>query len=261
MKLHRIYAIILRYMYSFRHSYDRLADTFYWPTLDLLLWGITSAYFRSYIPGTSQILLIILSAILLWIIVWRGQYEITIGVLEELWNRNLVNIFVAPLKFSEWIMALITLGVIKAIMSFSFGLVVAFLLYKIKVFAFGFYLIPFALLLILTGWWVGFFIAGLILRYGSKIQTLAWTALWIISPFSAIYYPVSSLPDWAQKISLLIPTSYVFEGAREVINKGTLDLNKLYISFLLNLIYLALSLIFLRKSFNKVLQMGLVKVY
>lgn len=261
MKLHRIYAIILRFMYLFRHSYDRLADTFYWPTLDLLLWGITSSYLKSYIQGTPQIVSIILSGILLWIILWRGQYEITVGVLEDLWNRNLVNIFVAPLKFSEWIIALIALGIIKALMAFAFGLLVAFLLYKINVFAFGFYLIPFSLLLILTGWCVGFFVAGIILRYGSKIQTLAWTAPWIISPFSAIYYPVSALPDWAQKISLFVPTSYVFEGAREVIGKGTLDLNKLYISFFLNVIYLILSLIFLKKSFNKVLKNGLVKAY
>lgn len=261
MKLHRIYAIILRFMYLFRHSLDRLSDAFYWPTLDLLLWGVTSTYFRSYLPQTSQIVLTILGGILLWIIVWRGQYEITVGILEDLWNRNLVNIFVSPLKFSEWVISLITLGIIKAIISFSFGLLVAFILYKINIFAFGFYLIPFALLLILTGWWMGFFISGLILRYGSKIQTLAWTAPWIISPFSAIYYPVSSLPEWAQKVALFIPTSYVFEGAREVIQRGTLDPNKLYISFLLNIIYIALSLIFLKKSFNKVLQIGLVKIY
>lgn len=261
MKLHRIYAIILRFMYLFRHSLDRLSDAFYWPTLDLLLWGITSSYFRSYLPQTSQIVLIILGGILLWIIVWRGQYEITVGILEDLWNRNLVNIFVSPLKFSEWIISLVTLGIIKAIMSFSFGLLVAFVLYKIKIFSYGLYLIPLSLLLIMTGWWMGFFIAGLILRYGTKIQALAWTAPWIISPFSAIYYPVSSLPEWAQTVALLIPTSYVFEGAREVIEKGTLDPNKLYISFLLNAIYIVLSLIFLKKGFNKVLEIGLVKVY
>jgi len=261
MKLHRIYAIVLRFMYLFRHSLDRLSDAFYWPTLDLLLWGITSSYFRSYLPQTSQIVLIILGGILLWIIVWRGQYEITVGILEDLWNRNLVNIFVSPLKFSEWIVSLVTLGVIKAVMSFSFGLLVAFVLYKIKIFSYGFYLIPLSLLLIMTGWWMGFFIAGLILRYGTKIQALAWTAPWIIAPFSAIYYPVSSLPEWAQTIALLIPTSYVFEGAREVIEEGTLDPNKLYISFLLNAIYIVLSLIFLKNSFNKVLKIGLVKVY
>ncbi len=261
MKLHRIYAIILRFMYLFRHSLDRLSDAFYWPTLDLLLWGITSTYFRSYLPQTSQIVLIILGGILLWIIVWRGQYEITVGILEDLWNRNLVNIFVSPLKFSEWVISLVLLGIIKAIISFSFGLLVAFILYKINFFAFGFYLIPFALLLILTGWWMGFFIAGIILRYGTKIQTLAWTAPWIIAPFSAIYYPVSSLPNWAQNVALFIPTTYVFEGAREVIQRGTLDLNKIYISFILNIIYIVLSLIFLKKSFNRILEKGLVKVY
>lgn len=261
MKLHRIYSIILRNLFLFRHSYDRLTDAFYWPVLDLLLWGLTSTYFTKYSADVPQLIPIILSGILLWIIVWRGQYEITIGILEDLWNRNLVNIFVAPLKFSEWVTSLIIVGIIKAFLSFLFGAIVAFFLYEINILSYGFYLIPFALLLIMTGWAIGFLIAGIILRFGTKIQTLAWTTPWIFAPFSAIYYPVSILPDWAQKISALIPTSYIFEGMREIINTGKIDPTKIFISLALNLLYLVLSIYFLKKSFNKVLQKGLAKVY
>lgn len=261
MKLHRIYAIILRFMYLFRHSYDRLGDVFYWPILDLFLWGLTSVYFTRYATNIPQIILLILSGILLWIIVWRGQSEITVGILDDLWNKNLINIFISPLKFSEWIIALVTLGAIKAFLSFSFAVLVAYILYAINLLSYAFYIIPFALLLIMTGWSMGFFIAALILRYGTRIQTLAWIAPWIISPFSAIYYPVSALPDWAQKISNLIPTSYIFEGMREVINTGNLDLMKIIISLGLNIAYLMLSIYFLKSSFNKLLQRGLANLF
>jgi ABC-2 type transport system permease protein len=246
-----------------------MSDVFYWPTMDLLLWGLTSIYFKkqqsvSFPTGLgsgSQIVLMIISGILFWIIVWRGQYEITVNLLEELWSRNLINIFVSPLKFSEWIISVVIVGIIKAALSFSFAMIVAFILYKVKIFIYGFYLIPFALLLIMSGWWAGFLIAGLILRYGTKIQTFAWAAIVIISPFSAIYYPLSTLPLWAQKIAIIVPTSYIFEGGREILSKGSLDPTKLYISFFLNLIYLIIALIFVRKSFKKVLEKGLVKVY
>lgn len=261
MKLNRIYAVILRNLYSFRHSYDRLSDAFYWPILDLLLWGLTSVYITKYATSIPQIVLLILSGILLWIIVWRGQSEITVGILDDLWNKNLINLFVSPLKFSEWITALVTLGVIKAFLSFSFGVLVAYFLYAINLFPYAFYIIPFALLLIMTGWSMGFFIASLILRFGTRIQTLAWTAPWIISPFSAIYYPVSSLPEWAQIISGFIPTSYIFEGMREVINTGNLDPMKLFMSLTLNTAYLILSIYFLKSSFNKLLQKGLNKLF
>lgn len=268
MKLNRIYGMVLRYFYYFKHSLDRMSDVFYWPTMDLLLWGLTSIYFKKQQSATfsaglssSQIVLVIISGILLWIIVWRGQYEITVNLLEELWSRNLINIFVSPLKFSEWIASVVVVGIIKAILSFSFAAIVAFLLYKIKIFFYGFYLIPFALLLIMSGWWAGFLISGLILRYGTKVQTFAWAAIMLISPFSAIYYPLSTLPLWAQKIAIFVPTSYVFEAGREILNKGSLDPRKLYISFFLNLVYLIVALIFVRKSFDKVLEKGLVKVY
>lgn len=261
MKLHRIYGNLLRFIYLFKRSFDRLTDAFYWPTIDLLLWGLTSSYFKTFAPDAPQFVLIVVSGIVFWIIVWRGQYEISVNLLEELWNKNLVNLFVAPLKFSEWITSMLIIGVLKAILTFSFGLLVAFILYQAKIFFYGVYLIPFILLLIMTGWWVGFFVAGIILRYGSKLQTLAWSLVYVISPFSAIYYPLSTLPDWAQIIALFVPTSYIFEGSREVINTGHLDTNKLFVSFLLNLIYIILAIIFLKMSFKKALDKGLVKLF
>lgn len=261
MKLHRIYAILLRYLYLFKHSYNRITDSFYWPTIDLLLWGLTSIYFRSFAPDTSSFIIVIVSGILLWIIVWRGQYEISVNLLEEMWNKNLINIFVSPLKFTEWVTSLIILGFMKAFLSISFAALIAYLLYKVQIFFYGFYLIPFILLLLMSGWAVGFFVAGLILRLGSKIETFAWSFIMIFSPFSAIYYPVSILPGWAQTISAIVPTSYVFEGAREVIYKGTLDTNKIIISFALNLLYLTLAVIFFKRSFNIALNKGLAKLY
>lgn len=260
MKIHRIYAMVLRSMYLFKHSLDRLSDAFYWPAIDLFVWGITSIYFRSFIPKTSPIVLVLLSGILFWIIMWRAQYEIGVNLLEDLWNKNLINIFVSPLSFIEWIMSFIMLGLIKSAMSFPFAMLIAYLLYKIKIFFFGFYLIPFIILLLMCGWWIGLFTAGFILRFGSKVQTLAWSLAGLISPFSAVYYPVSFLPAWAQKIALILPSSYIFEGMREVIYKGRLDSNKLLVSFALNLVYLIISIIFLRSSFKKVLNTGLVKV-
>src|SRR5579872_4620264 len=154
MSIFKIYGLILRYFYYFKHSYDRIGDVFYWPLIDLLLWGLASTYLRTYIPKAPTIVLMIISGLLLWIIVWRGQYEITVNLLQELWDGNLVNIFVSPLKFSEWISALLIIGILKAAISISFASLVAFFLYKVQIFYYGFYLLPFLLLLIMSGWWI-----------------------------------------------------------------------------------------------------------
>ena len=261
MKLHRIYAIVLRNMYGFRHSYDKIVDAFYWPTLDLLLWGLTSAVIQSSSNGIQNFLLMVVSGIVFWIIFWRGQYEITIGVLDELWNKNLVNIFVTPLKFSEWVVSWLIMGIIKGVISFGFAFILAYLLYKTNFFVYGFYMLPFLLMLLFSGWWIGFAIASIIMRYGTKVQTLAWSLPWVLAPFSAIYYPVSALPESVQLIARALPTSYVFEGMRQVVATGKLDWNLIGISFVLNIFYLCISFFLLYRSYKKLLDTGVIKLY
>lgn len=261
MKIHRIYSIVLRFLYGFKYSLERLTDAFYWPVIELFTWGLTSHYIQSMFPNTSKVILIFLSGLMLNLILWRGQYEITINLLNDIWNRNMINIFGAPLKFSEWISAFVILSIMKAFITFAFASVVAFFLYQYKILIFGYYLIPFILLLLMTSWWLGFLISSLIFIIGRRVEAFAWTLGALIAPFSAVFYPISVLPPWAQQIARYIPTSYVFEGARKVVATGKLDLRDLYFSFILNAIYLVLSIILLKLSFKKVLNRGLVKIF
>ena len=261
MKIHRIWGVILRFNYLFKHSLDRQVDAFYWPTVDLVLWGITSTYLAEKSTNIPFAVLMVVSGIVLWIILWRSQYEFTVNILEDMWNKNLINMFASPLKISEWITAFIILGLVKSVISVSFAALVAFFLYKVSIFAFGVKLLAFLFLLLMTGWWVGLIVGGLIIRYGGKVQNFAWSMVFLIAPFSAIYYPLSALPHWAQQVSLVVPSSYIFEGARQVILTGVVDGTKVGMAFALNLLYLILALIFFKKSFQKVLQKGLVKLF
>lgn len=261
MKIHRIYAILLRHLFLFRRSYDKMVDSFYWITLDLLLWGITGMYFQSITPDFQNVIFMILSGVLLWNIVYRGQIDITMGLLEELWNKNLVNLFVSPLTFREWIASLLTLGFVKAIISFSFGSLITVLLYKFGILIYSVHLLAFIGLLIMSGWWLGFLVSAFILRFGTRVQALAWTFVWLVSPFSAVYYPVEILPGWVQVISRFVPTSYIFEEARNLLYHGEVRYGQLGISLGLNIIFVILTFILLKQSFRAVLQKGLVKVY
>ena len=169
--------------------------------------------------------------------------------------------FVTPLKFYEWATAVMLLGFSKIILTSLFAFFLAWLLYAVHIFSLGFYLVPLIALLLLNGWWMGFIVAGIIFRFGTRVQALAWTLGMVLAPFYGIYYPLSFLPHWAQFIGRLFPASYVFEAARSVVNTGTLDWAKLTFGFLLCFAYLALSIWFLRRGFKKVLNKGLVKLY
>ncbi len=260
MNLTRVYGLILRYTYLIRRNFDRMSDAFYWPTVDLFVWGLTGLYVEQ-LAGNAKIIVAILSGIVLWYVVYRTQGEITVNLLEEFWNDNLINLFVSPLTFGEWLLSVMLSGIIKSIASLIFAGGVAFILYQINVFEYGFYLLPFCLLLIMSGWFIGLGIAGFILRFGTKIQFLSWTLVYLFMPFSAVFYPVATLPAWAEKVAAFVPTSYVFEGMRLVINEGTFHTSWFWYSFVLNLIYLILTIWFVRSSFKKALERGLINIF
>jgi ABC-2 type transport system permease protein len=229
--------------------------------MDIILWGFTSLFFRQAFAGDENLSTNLIGGLILWYVVWRTQYEISVNLLEEVWNKNLINIFSSPISFTEWIVAFMINGVIKVMLMLCVAVPVAYFLYDINFFAYGKYLLLFIPLLMMSGWIVGFIISSFLLRFGTKLQTLAWSFPYLINPFSAIFYPLSILPFIAQDIAHFIPTSYVFESARSVINTGYLDPILLWKSLGLNILYLIIAMIAMGLSFRKVLERGLVKLY
>lgn len=262
IKPRRVFAMVLRYWFYLRHSYDRLSDMFYWPMIDLLLWGLTSQYMRMQAQDQGQqLMLMIISGLLFWIVVWRAQYEITVNFLSEIWDKNLVNIFVSPLRFNEWLLAVYVVGVTKMTISFTFASVMAYVLYKVNVLTYGWYAPVFSVILMVMGWAVGMLVASVILRFGTKAQTLAWCAVMVVSPFSAIFYPLAILPEWAQQVSRVVPASYVFENARRLITTGAVSWGELSIAFGLSILYFGLAFGLISQAFAKAKDRGLIKVY
>ncbi len=261
MSLHRIWGLMLRYLFLFKHSLDRISDAFFWPTVDIILWGMTSSYFTNNLSGTgSQLILGLLGGIILWIFPWRSQYEIAVNLLEDLWNRNLVNIFISPVQFAEWVFTLLFLGVGKALISFAYASILIFILYSANILSMGLVLVPWAVLLIMFGWVFGLLVAGIIMRYGTKIQTLAWTSIYIVAPFAAVYYPVDSLPQWAQSVAHFVPASYVFEAMRAAVGGHPLPFSDLLWPTLLCFIYFALAVLMIHQSFKHILARGLISI-
>lgn len=261
MKTSRIYAIVLRNLYTFRRNYDRWFDAFYWSIMDLVIWGITTNYIGHLNPSYAKITIIVISGITFWFIVTRSQYETNVALLEDIWSRNMLNIFISPLKFFEWIIGVVVIGVIKAIITFTVASCVAFVLYKVQIVSFGLWIPLLIVSLLMTGWWVSFLITAAILRYGSRIQTFAWTLIVLLAPFSGIYYPISTLPKWAQVISQFLPTTYVFTSIRDLVLTGKVDPMNIVISFLLNFVYICIGISLLYIGYKKLVERGMLQLY
>jgi ABC-2 type transport system permease protein len=239
-------AVLVRQWYGTIRNFDRLSDSFYWILIDLILWGITAGYVQDQIAsGERSVFFVIISGVIMWAAVYRSQMDIGMGLLDELWNKNLINLFASPLKFSEWIVSLLIFSFIKAATAVAFGCVVAWLF----------------LVLVLNGWWIGLMIQAIIMRLTTKAQSLAWTLVWVLAPFSVSFFPLSSIPPFAQVISTVVPTSYVFEEMRGIIAGASPNWGNLIFAAGLSVAYIAIAVILVNLSFKRVLGRGLAKIY
>ncbi|MBI4250030.1 ABC transporter permease [Candidatus Uhrbacteria bacterium] len=249
MKLHRITAIIIRHLYLYKRSFPRLMDLLYWPALDVLLWGFISMYLGSVAGSVPNALTLFLGALILWNLLNQAQKGVSITFLEEVWARNLLNMFVTPLTVSEFLSASFLLGVIRIVIVTVVMAALSFLFYAFNLFQFGLFLIPFISLLLVFGWVLGVFTTGLILRYGSAAQVLAFGFVLLIQPFSAVFYPVSVIPESVRWIAYLVPSTYVFEGMRAVIASGIIPGSLLFGAVLSTSIFSVLSWLYFLRMF------------
>ncbi len=250
MSTKRVWAVVLRQAYLYKRSLPRLLEVFYWPMVDLLLWGFVSLYLQKASSKIPAFVVYFVGALILWDILFRAQQGISVSFLEDMWARNLINIFASPIKIQEYIIGLVFISILKISIAFVVMSGLAWLFYSFSIFKLGISLIPLILNLMAMGWAVGIFTMALILRFGQEAEVLAWAVAFLFMPFSAVFYPVDTLPPLLQKIAYFIPSSHVFEGMRILIDKKTLSINHLAIASVLNLIYLTLSTLFFLRIYR-----------
>lgn len=257
MKLHRINALLIRHLYLYKQSFPRIFDIFFWPLTELILWGFLSVYLNTLdLGGAFNLLTVLLGAIIFWDLMSQSQRAVAFAFFEDIWERNLLNLFVSPLKLSEFLVSTLVLGLIRILLV---GVVlggIAFLLYSFNILEFGFLLVPFALNLLFFGWLMGIFSTAVIFRFGSAANAFSFGLLFIVQPLSAVFYPVSALPDALEWISRLIPLTHVFEGMRHVVATGVLPSQDLIWAFGMNFVWMVLIVWFFHRMFARIKEKG-----
>ncbi|HET9019443.1 MAG TPA: ABC transporter permease [Acetobacteraceae bacterium] len=219
--LRRIWGLIYRHVALYRTSWPRVLELAYWPTLQLCIWGFTASFFAARVASLGAVAFgLLVGGVLLWEVTLRSQMGMTVSFLEEIWSRNLGHVFVSPLRPWELVTALICTSVVKLLIGFLPAVLLAWLLYAFNLFSLGWPLALFGANLLVMGWAVSLGIISLILRHGAGAESLAWSMLFALTPFSAVYYPVSVLPAAVHPLALALPSAHVFEGMRQVLAEG-----------------------------------------
>jgi ABC-2 type transport system permease protein len=238
--LSRIAAMLLRHYYLFRGSWTRIFDLMYWPVLQMVIWGFITVFLNQHSNWFAQAAGVLIGAVLLWDVLVRAQFGFTLSLLEEMWSRNLANLFVAPLRPYEFGLSLMAMGIIRSAIGVVPAALLAIPLFHYSIFEMGLPLIAFWAMLIMLGWSIGLGIAALLFRFGLAAESYAWASIFLIQPVSGVWYPVDVLPGWLQPVAWALPTTHVFEGMRAVLIAGTFRWDLFASAFALNILYLAL---------------------
>jgi ABC-2 type transport system permease protein len=233
-------------------------EVFYWPLLNLLVWGFMTVYLARYRQNLPGFVTFFIGALILWDILFRSQTGISVAFLEDVWAKNFLNLFASPLKPTEYLTALMMLSAAKIVTISTAMTLLAWLVYSFNIFILGMSLVPFVLNLIIMGWAIGIFTIALILRFGQEAEVLAWALGFLFMPVSAVFYPVDVLPPFLRFVARGVPSSYVFEGMREVILNGHVPAQELIWAFVLNGFYILGALCFFRWNFRAVKNKGLL---
>ncbi len=250
--------MVLRYLYTSRDS-TRITEFFFWPMIDIGFFGLIATW-TGQLSNQQELVSIFVTALVLWQIVYRANFEICVNMNDEFLDQNLVNIVASPLKKGEWVIAMMLSGVLKIIFTLLFGALIAYLFFSINIFAIGLILWPLILLCLVSGWMIGFFAAGIVIRKGSRLQSLPWVITMSACIFSSVFYPLSVIPLWMRRISEALPMSYIFEAIRSFFLTGSISPHYWYLSTSLSIIYLGVAIKFFLIMFEKSLNRGFSKL-
>ncbi|MFO1073158.1 MAG: ABC transporter permease [Geminicoccaceae bacterium] len=257
--LRRIRAMLLRHLYLLLGSWPRLLDLVYWPTVQMVLWGFITQFLLGQSGWVAQAAGVFLSAALLWDVLFRGQLGFSLCFLEELYARHLGHLFVSPLRPAELVLANFTVSLIRVLIGVGGASLLAWPIFHFSLpGTLGWAILPFFAVLMLFGWAIGLIVAGLVLRLGLGAESLAWAAIFLIQPFSGVYYPVATLPAAVRWIAWLLPSAPVFEGMRAVVVEHRFDLGLLLAACLALAAWLAVAAIVFGLLFRSARRRGLL---
>jgi ABC-2 type transport system permease protein len=262
MNASRVAAIVLRQLFLYRSSPQRVVPMFAWVALDIVLWGFISRYLMTAAvrPGLNFIATL-LGAVLLWDFLTRVMQGVTMAFFEDVWSRNFLNVFATPLRTSEYLAGLVLTGITTSVLGLVVMLVLARVAFGLSFLAYGAALAPFLFVLFLSGIALGIAAAAIVLRLGPASEWLIWPIPTIVSPFAGVFYPVSILPLWMQAVSKALPPSYVFEGMRAVVAGKPAPWDRLALGGALAVVFLVLACFFFTRVYRYAIRTGLIARY
>lgn len=166
----RIGAMIMRYRFLMMASWPRLLELAYWPTVQMILWGLINRFMVTQSDWMAQSAGLLIAAALLWDVLYRAQLGVSLVFFEEMYARNLGNLFVSPLRPFELALSLLTISLLRTLFGVGVAAGLAIGLYHYSIFDMGLPLLALFMNLLVMGWAIGLMIVAMVLRFGLGME-------------------------------------------------------------------------------------------
>lgn len=261
MSLQRMFGVLLRYYYLLKGSPARVFSLYVWITINLVMWGFISRYLSSIASSEFHFVPVFLGAVLLSDFMARVTFGIVTTFFEDVWSRNFLNTFATPLRISEYLLGLVVSGIVTSLVGLVLMVLLAIALFGFDATAYGLAILPFLVILFLSGIALGIFGIALVLRLGPSCEWLVWPIPAIISPFVGVFYPIASLPEWMQAVAVALPPTYVFEGIRTILAGGSVPLGGFALGSVLAIGYILAASAFFMNTYKRAVRTGIIARY
>lgn len=243
MAISRIRAVLLQEIYISLRSTEVMFDLPVWSLITVVVFGFVTRFLSTVMnPTVAQYLYM---GTLLWEIIRIAQYSMSLGALWNVWSRNLTNMFITPLSMTEYVLAQMISGAVKAVVLFGVVALIAASVFGFNMFTMGFGNLALLFVnLLCFAYSIGLIILGIILLVGTRIQALAWGLVLIFQPLTAAYYPLEIMPPGLQAVARMFPPTYVFEAARASLSDPVIHWDYMAIAAVENVVYFGLAVCF-----------------
>jgi ABC-2 type transport system permease protein len=251
--LRRIKSVIMEEVYQSKWSIDLFFNTIVFPMMSVVMFGLMSHYLGAK-GGVAQYFLV---GILFWEMLRIVQCYLTLSSLWEVWSQNLTNFFITPVSTWEYLTAHGIAAVCRAVIIVTMLSVGSYWIFGFNLAQLGLVnLLLFAVNLIIFSFWAGLLILGLVFRFGTKVQSITWGAIWIFQPLMGTFFPVSVLPHFMQVIAYCLPPTYIFEAARQALTTPGINWKCVLTALVLNICYFSFALLIFNRMFKRSKESG-----
>lgn len=252
--MHKVLALMYHDMLVFSRAKWRITEMFYFPITTIIIWGLFSAYVKSFALEAG---LIVLALNIFWNFAVVAQSNTNMQMMDDSWSGSIKQLFVSGIREGEYIFA-------RVLFTMGISLILLMILLLISFYVFGFEIIfskpditaLLSLSTLIASVAMSVLIAALIINTGKEYGFLSWTLLQVFILLSAPFYPVTIFPPLLQVVARFMPYTATFENARAFASTGTINYSMLVEGIVISIAYLAISIPLYLYAFRRARKTG-----